>query len=72
MIKLENAEVTLDRAHVTLEKDTNAVQAAQEKYNEAVAKYGPNSQEATDAANKLKAAQDALTVAHERADRSPS
>src|ERR1035438_3327984 len=35
---IENAEVSLDRAHVTVEKDTNAVQAAQEKYNEAVAK----------------------------------
>ena len=66
--QIQKSEIALDRAHVTLEKDTNAVQAAQEKYNEAVAKYGPNSQEATDAANKLKAAQDALTVAHERAD----
>ena len=66
--QIEKSEIALDRAHVTLEKDTNAVQAAQEKYNEAVAKYGPNSQEATDAANKLKAAQDALTVAHEHAD----
>ena len=43
---IENAEVSLDRAHVTVEKDTNAVQAAQEKYNAAVAKYGPNSQQA--------------------------
>ena len=31
---IENAEASLDRAHVTLEKDTNAVQSAQEKYNE--------------------------------------
>ena len=65
---VENAEVSLDRAHVLVEKDTNAVQAAQEKYNEAVAKYGPTSQQAIDAANKLSAAQDALTVAHERED----
>jgi hypothetical protein len=63
---LESAETSLDRAHVTVEKDTNAVQAAQEKYNEAVAKYGPNSQQATDAADKLKAAQDTLTVAQQR------
>ena len=60
---IENAETSLDRAHVTVEKDTNAVQAAQEKYNEAVAKYGPNSQQAKDAADKLKAAQDAFSVA---------
>ncbi|MGA3111231.1 MAG: hypothetical protein ABSE15_04270 [Candidatus Bathyarchaeia archaeon] len=49
---VENAQVALDRANVTVEKDTNAVQAATEKYNEAVAKYGPNSQQATDAADK--------------------
>ncbi len=65
---IENAEVSLDRAHVTLEKDTNAVQSAQEKYNEAVSKYGGNSQQAKDAADKLKAAQDALSVAQERVD----
>ena len=65
---IENAEVSLDRAHVTVEKDTNAVTSAQEKYNAAVSKYGANSQQATDAANKLQAAQDALSVAHERAD----
>lgn len=47
---------------MTVEKSTNAVQAAQEKYNAAVAKYGPNNQQAKDAADKLNAAQDALTV----------
>ena len=65
---IENSEVSLDRAHVTLEKDTNAVQSAQEKYNEAVGKYGANSQQAIDASDKLKAAQDALSVAQERVD----
>ncbi len=65
---IENAEVALDRAYVTVEKGTNAVTSAQEKYTAAVAKYGPSSREAQDAAAKLQAAQDALTVAHERVD----
>jgi hypothetical protein len=65
---VENAEVTLDRAHVTVEKDTNAVTSAQNAYNKAVLDYGSNSKEATDAAAKLKAAQDALGVAQERVD----
>ncbi|MGA2681687.1 MAG: hypothetical protein ABSF44_07815 [Candidatus Bathyarchaeia archaeon] len=63
---LESAETSLDRAHVVVEKDTNGVQTAQEKYKEAVAKYGPNSQQAIDAADKLKAARDALSVAQQR------
>lgn len=63
---VENAEVTLDRAHVTLEKDQTAVTLAQQAYNEAVADYGSNSQQASDAAAKLKDAQDTLSVAQER------
>lgn len=65
---ITNAEVSLDRAHLMIQKDTQALTTAQENYNAAVAKYGPNSQQATDAANKLSIAQDALTVAQERAD----
>jgi hypothetical protein len=65
---IENAETSLDRANVTVEKGTNAVQSAQERYNEVIAKYGPNSQQAADAADKLKAAQDSLNVAQERVD----
>ena len=56
---LESAETSLDKAHVTVERDTNAVQAAQEKYNAAVSKYGVNSQQAIDAHNKSTTAQDA-------------
>ena len=44
------------------------MQAAHEKLATEIAKYGANSQQATDAENKLQAAQDALTVAHERAN----
>ncbi len=63
---LEGAQTTLDKANVTVSRDTNAVQSATEKYNEAVTKYGPNSQQAKDASDRLSAAQAALTVAHER------
>ncbi len=65
---VENAQVTLDRAHVTVEKDTNAVTSAQNALNTAVAKYGADSPQAALAASKLSAAQDALSVAHERVD----
>ena len=44
------------------------MQAAQERYNEAVGKYGADSQEAKDAADKLKASQDALAVAQEKVE----
>jgi hypothetical protein len=65
--RVQSAEVSLDRAHLMIEKDTLAVQKAQEAYNAAVAKYGPESQQATDAADKLTIAQNALEVAQERA-----
>jgi len=63
---LESAETALDKAHVTVEKDTNIVTAAQNAYNIAVAKFGSDSPQAELAASKLKAAQDALTVANQR------
>jgi len=65
---VENAQVSLDRAHLQVEKSTNAVAAAQLAYNDAVAKYGPNSAQAEAALTKLNTAQDALKVAQERAD----
>jgi hypothetical protein len=63
---LESAEVSLDRAHLTVEKDTTAVTLAQQAYNKAVLDYGANSTQAKDAADKLKDAQDTLSVAQER------
>ena len=63
---LESAEVSLDRAHVLVEKDTTAVTLAQQAYNKAVLDYGVNSTQAKDAADKLKDAQNTLTVAQER------
>jgi hypothetical protein len=66
--RVENSQVALDRAHLVVEKSTNSVTSAQNHYNEAVAKYGPNSKEAQDGLAKLQTAQDGLQVAQERAD----
>ena len=63
---LQASQTSLDRANVTVERDTNSVTTAQETYNKTVATYGENSPQATDAANKLSTAQAALQVAHER------
>src|SRR5271157_562756 len=64
--RIQNSEISLDRAHLMVERSTLAVQKAQEAYNAAVAKNGPDSQQAKDAADKLSITQDALTVAQER------
>jgi hypothetical protein len=66
--RVENSQVALDRAHLGVEKATNAVTAAQTHYNDACAKYGPNSKEAQDALAKLQTAQEGLQVAQERSD----
>ena len=66
--RVENSQVALDRAHLIVEKSTNSVTSAQNHYNEAVAKYGPNSKEAQDALARLQTAQEGLQVAQERAD----
>lgn len=63
---LESAEVSLDRAHVTVEKDTTAVAAAQLAYNNAVANYGSGSEQAQVASDKLTDAQNSLSVAQQR------
>jgi hypothetical protein len=64
---IENAQVALNRAHVQVERSTDALTAAQLAYDKAVAEYGPNSANAQDALAKLHTAQDALTVSQERA-----
>jgi hypothetical protein len=63
---LESAETSLDKAHVTVERDTNSVATAQLAYNEAVAEYGAKSEQAQLAYAKLTTAQDALQVAQQR------
>ncbi len=63
---VENAEVSLSRAHLVEEKAANAVTLAQQAYNKAVAEYGPNSLQAEDAANKLSLAEQTQSVDAER------
>lgn len=68
MDRVENSSVALDRAHLIVQKSTLSVQKATEACNEAVAKYGANSQEAKDAVDKLTNTQEQLRISQERAD----
>lgn len=68
--RVQNAQVSLDRANLMLERSTSTLETAQDNYTKAVAKYGADSPQAVDALGKLKIAQDAHTVALERADMS--
>ena len=63
---VENAEVSLDKAHLTLQKDTVAVQSAQLALNTAITDYGANSEQAKVAAEKLADAQDTVSVEQEK------
>jgi len=65
--RVEKAEVAVDRANLNVQRSTEAVDQAQKAYNAAVAKYGENSAQAKDAADKLAIAQEAHNVALERA-----
>src|SRR5271157_3326410 len=60
------SEVSVDRAHLMVERSTLSLQKAQKTYHAAAGRYGPDSQQAKDAADKLAIAQDALTVSQER------
>ena len=66
--RIQNSQVSLDRANLMVEKSTVSVEVAQNAYNAAVKKFGEDSPQAQLALQKLQNAQDALTVAHERAD----
>ncbi len=65
---IENAQVRVDRANLMVERSTASLETALDNYNNAVAKYGENSQQAQDALGKLQIAQDAYSVSVERAD----
>lgn len=65
--RLETSSVALDRANLLVKKSTEAVDQAQKNYNKAIEKYGADSPEAKDAADKLAIAQEALQVSTERA-----
>lgn len=66
-VNIQRSQITLDRQNLMLDRSTQTLKTTQEAYNAAIQKYGLTSPEATDAANKLSIAQDAVTVAAERA-----
>jgi len=68
--RVQNAQVMVDRSNLMVQRSTQTARQAQVDYNEAVAKFGPTSAEAQTALTKLGIANDALTVAQERADMS--
>ncbi|MGD0496092.1 MAG: hypothetical protein ABSB28_08625 [Candidatus Bathyarchaeia archaeon] len=68
--RVENAQVMVDRANLMVQRSTQTCEKAQTAYNDAVAKYGPNSAEAKAALDRLAIAQEAVVVSQERADMS--
>lgn len=66
--RIHDSEVALDRANVTMKASLNALEDSQKKLNVAIAKYGEDSPQATEAAKDLALAQDRLKVATERAE----
>jgi exonuclease VII small subunit len=66
--QLEQAQIRLDTANKRVQSTTIALEAAQRKYNDAVAKYGANSQQAQTAAQKLEVATKNHEIAVDRAN----
>jgi hypothetical protein len=58
----------LDLVQISIEQSNDHVAAAQERYNDALARYGPNSQQAVTAAQGLKGAHDSLEKSQLRAE----
>ena len=65
--RVEKAEVAVDRANLMVQRSAETVDQAQKNLAESIDKYGANSEQAVDAADKLRIAQEALSVAQERA-----
>jgi hypothetical protein len=65
--RIEKATVAADRANLNVVRSTENVDQAQKALAESTAKYGEDSVQAKDAADKLAIAQEALAVSTERA-----
>ena len=65
--KVETSTVALDRANLNVRRSTESLETAQKNYNVAVEKFGADSSQAKDAADKLSIAHDALQISTERA-----
>lgn len=66
--RVENAQVMVDRANLNVQRSTAALEKAQDAYNLTLQKYGVDSPQAQDAADKLTIATEAHRVSVERAD----
>ena len=66
--RLQTIQLTADKANLSLQRSQEAVKKAQEDLTEAVTKYGPESSEAAASTKKLELAQQALSIAQERAE----
>ena len=66
--RVQDMQVSLDRANLAVKASLNAVEDAQRRYNAAVEKYGADSEQAKAAAEDLKLAQERYQVAVERAE----
>ena len=64
---LEKKQYQVEKANLAVDRSEQAVKKAQDDYNTAMDKFGPTSQQATDAATKLSIATDANDLANERA-----
>ena len=66
--RIQNSQLALDKANITVKTTTEALERAQTAYNAAVAKYGINSNEAKQASDALTIAQDKYSLALDRAE----
>ena len=65
--RIQQAELSADRANLMVKTSTKSVEDAQKSLSEAIQKHGANSAEATSASDSLSIAQDRLTLSNERA-----
>jgi hypothetical protein len=65
---VQQAQTAADRANLKLSKSQEAVTTAQDKLNAAIAKYGADSPEATQATLDLQQAQEQVTIATQNAE----
>ena len=66
--RVQDMQVSVDRANLQVKSSLNSVEDAQRRYNTTVEKYGAGSEQAKAAAEDLKIAQERYNVAVERAD----
>jgi hypothetical protein len=66
--RVGDAQLKVDRTNVTVKSSLAGVENAQKRLNDALSKYGPDSEEAKDAARDLGIAQDRYQVAADNAE----